>query len=238
MSVITQEIEQWHDDVCCRGFLAYPSDAKIAPAIMIVHDWSGLNQRAKDRALELAQQGYVTYAIDMYGLGKVGETNEEKQALMMSILPDRSKLRERLNLFLDKLRSLPQVDQNNIFAIGFCFGGLCVLDLARSGANLKGVVSFHGLLSAAPECSEKHVHADILVLHAFEDPMVKPADLVAFCDEMTGLGAKWEVDIYSQTKHAFTNPDAHDVQHGLVYNEDVAKRAFTAMHAFFARLMG
>ena len=236
MRVRTEVFEQWHDDVCCRGFLAYPNDAKVVPAVMIVHDWSGCNQLVKDRATEFASNGYVAYAVDMYGMGQVGQSNEEKQELMMSILPNRQRLAARLNLFLDKLRSLPQVAPNNLFAIGFCFGGLCVLDLARSGAKLNGVVSFHGLLSSPPKGAEKHMVAEILVLHGYEDPMVKPADVMQFCDEMSARTAKWEVDMFSHTKHSFTNPEAHDLQNGLVYDANVAKKAFTAMHAFFARL--
>jgi dienelactone hydrolase len=236
MTVRTEVFEQWHDDVCCRGFLAYPHDAKIAPAVLIVHDWSGCNQLVKDRAIEFAHKGYVAYAVDMYGLGQTGQNNEEKQTLMMSILSDRQKLAERLNLFLDKLRNSPLVDPKNLFAIGFCFGGLCVLDLARSGAKLNGVVSFHGILVAPPMSVKKHISADILVLHGYEDPMIKPQEVVTFCDEMTKKGAKWEIDIFSNAKHSFTNPDAHDLQNGLVYDALVAKRAFDAMHAFFARL--
>jgi dienelactone hydrolase len=236
MSVSTEVFEQWHDDVCCRGLIAYPKEAKFAPAVMVVHDWSGCNQLAKDRAIELANNGYIAYAVDMYGLGQVGQNNEEKQALMMSILSNRQKLSERLNLFLDKLRSLPQVDPRNLFAIGFCFGGLCVLDLARSGAKLNGVVSFHGLLSSPSLPSEKHIVAEILVLHGYDDPMVKPIDVISFCDEMTKSAAKWEVSMFSHTHHAFTNPEAHDTKNGLVYDAVVAKKAFDAMHAFFARL--
>ena len=236
MSVRTEIFEQWHDDVCCRGFLAYPQEAKVAPAVMIVHDWSGCNQLVKDRAIEFASNGYVAYAVDMYGMGQVGQNDEEKQALMMSILSNRQKLAARINLFLDKLRSLPQVAANNLFALGFCFGGLCVLDLARSGAKLNGVVSFHGLLSPPIKAAEKHMLADILVLHGYDDPMVKPADVIHFCDEMSARAAKWEVDIFSHAKHAFTTPEAHDLQNGLVYDAIVAQKAFAAMNAFFARL--
>lgn len=234
--VTTEIVEQWHDDLCCRGFLAYPKEAKISPAVMIVHDWSGCNQLVQDRAIELASKGYIAYAVDMYGLGIVGQHNEEKQALMTSIVSNRVKLAERLNLFLDKLRNLPQVDPKQLFAIGFCFGGLCVLDLARSGAKLNGVVSFHGLLSAPPQLKEKHIVADILVLHGYDDPMVRPDDIIIFCDEMTKKGAKWEVNMYAHTKHAFTNPNAHDLQNGLIYDVAVANKAFTAMYAFFTRL--
>ena len=236
MSVVTVVVEQWHDDVCCRGFLAYPQDVQHAPAVMIVHDWSGCNQMVQDRAIEFAHNGYVAYAVDMYGQGQVGVDNESKQALMMTILPDRDKLVRRLQLFLDKLRHLPQVNPQQLFAVGFCFGGLCVLDLARSGAQLNGVVSFHGLLAAPGLPIDHDIVAHILVLHGYDDPMVKPHDVIAFCDEMTNRAATWEVDMYAHTKHAFTNPLAQDLQNGLMYDQAVANKAFAAMHAFFMRL--
>ena len=162
-----------------HGFLAFDDTQKGSrPAVLVAHDWSGQNDFAQEKAILLAKMGYLGFAVDMYGLGKNGHTLEEKEALIQPLMKDRLLLRDRMKAALSAAVDLPEVDKTKIGAIGFCFGGLCVLDLARSGADIQGVVSFHGLLQK-PDY-ENAIRAKVLALHGFEDPMVSPADVLAF----------------------------------------------------------
>ena len=231
------DVEYFHDEVRLKGFMAYPENGEHFPGVLIAHDWSGRNDFAKKKAIELAQQGYVALAIDMYGDARIGQTNDEKQALMMPLVSNRAYLRERILSAYQLLREFERVDATKMAAIGFCFGGLCVLDLARSGAALKAVVSFHGILKDAPDCPSFPIKAEVLALHGYDDPMVTPQDVMDFTEEMTHLGAPFQVNIYGQTMHAFTNPKANDKAFGTVYQMDTAQKAFQAMDALFARVL-
>ena len=233
----TEVVEYYHGKVKLIGFLAYPEEGKNLSGILIAHDWSGLNELYQQRAIELAQAGYVAFSVDMYGLGQIGQTNAEKAALMTPIANDRVLLRERMGCGLDILKKAPCVNPEKLGAIGFCFGGLCVLDLARMGADIKGVVSFHGLLKSAPNCPTKEIKARMLVLHGYDDPMVSPQDVIAFCEEMKTHHADFQVNMYSNTVHAFTNPMAHDESLGTVYQPATAQKSFQTMHAFLKDIL-
>jgi dienelactone hydrolase len=216
-----------------HGFVAYDATTnKPRPAVLIAHDWSGRNDFACDKAKLLADMGYVGFALDMYGHGKLGTTDAEKSALIQPLLNDRAKLLSRLRAGLDALVALPQVDKNRIAIIGFCFGGLCALDLARSGAAIVGAISFHGLLNKPDKLKPQPIRSKVLVLHGYNDPMVEPPLLQAFCEEMTKAEVDWQVHAYGQVQHAFTNPNAHDAAAGLMYNAQAAKRAWLAMRNF------
>lgn len=222
-----------HQGVTCHGFVAYDTSIdKPRPAVLVVHDWSGRNEFACQHAIELAKKGYVGFAVDMYGEGKTASTIEEKQALMMPLVNDRKLLVSRLHSSLHAVKNMAEVDEHNVGAIGFCFGGLCVLDLARSGADVNGVVSLHGLLNALEHKSEQTIHAKVLALHGYDDPMVEPQAVQAFCLEMTEKNADWQIHMYGGTKHAFTNPQANDEKLGTIYNEQAAKRAYDSMYLF------
>jgi len=216
-----------------HGFLAYDKKHKEPrPGVIIAHDWSGCNQFAQNKAIQLAKMGYVGFALDLYGLGQTGSTKEEKMALMDPLVHDRRLLQSRLLAAFDALIKIPEVDNHRIAAIGYCFGGLCVLDLARSGAAVKGVVSFHGLLGRPKELDSHDISAKILVLHGYDDPMVKSEQVIAFCDEMTASGVDWQVQMYGHTMHAFTNPEAHDPAFGTVYDAASDRRSWLAMTNF------
>ena len=236
--IITKEITYYHADTVLKGWICTPQkiDAPV-PAIMVAHDWTGCSESTKARAQVFAQQGYIGFAIDMYGEGRVGSNNDEKQALMQPLMSNRKYLIERMQVAFSVLNNMTQVKQQSIAAIGFCFGGLCVLDLARSGANLKAVVSFHGLLHKDPSIPDLGINAQILALHGYNDPMVKPQDVEAFADEMTKHNANWEIHMYGQTSHAFTNPFADDPEVGLIYQPDTARKAFRAMNNFLGDLL-
>ena len=218
-------------DVNMKGKVFYPKTSEKCPAVLVGHDWSGCNEFAHSIAKDLANKGYIGIALDMYGEGKIGTTKEEKAALMTPLKEDRGLLRNRLLAAVEKLNSLEKYDGNNFAAIGFCFGGLCALDLARSGAKAKGVVSFHGLLGPTGLPQQK-ISSEVLVLHGYEDPMVPPEEILSFQQEMKECEAEFEFISYSKTVHAFTNPAANDPDFGTVYREKIAKKAWQRCYSF------
>lgn len=230
----TQKIEYTDENTVLEGYYAY-DDAIVEkmPLVLVAPDWSGRNEFACAKADKLAELGYVGFALDMYGKGKRGNTKEEKSALMTPFIQDRNKLLNRILAGFDAAKKIDQVEPSRIGAIGFCFGGLCVLDLARSGADIKGVVSFHGLLHA-PENAAKHpIHSKILALHGFDDPMVTMEHVMAFGQEMTHAKADWQLHMYGNAMHAFTNPEANDPSFGTVYNPEADARSWLSMKNFF-----
>ena len=232
----TAKISYRDEKTVLEGYYAY--DAKIKgkrPVIIVVHDWSGKNEFACKKADKLAELGYVGFAIDMFGEGKTGSTKEEKQELIKPFVNDRDKLKERILTAYETAKTLDNADDSRIGAIGFCFGGLCALDLARSGADVKGVVSFHGLLNS-PGKDTPYIRARILALHGYDDPMGKPDQVIAFADEMTKAKADWELCMYGNTMHAFTNPNANDPGFGTVYNKNADHRSWIAMTEFFRQV--
>lgn len=233
-----QAIEYRDGDALLEGICVY--DDKVSgkrPAILICHDWSGRNELAEQKAEKLAELGYVGFALDMFGKGISGSTKEEKSALIQPFVQDRAKLLKRILAAYETVKTLEYVDTNCMGAIGFCFGGLCVLDLARSGADLKGVVSFHGLLNAPEGLGEPTIKAKILALHGFDDPLVTPDQITQFGQEMTHRKVDWQFDIYGNTMHAFTNPKANDPAFGTVYDKKADTRSWIAMKEFFREVM-
>lgn len=238
MTILLEEhYEYFHGEQRLEGYLAYDRDATAPkPAVLVVHDWSGRNAFACEQAKQLAKLGYVGFAVDMYGNAQVGETVEEKTALMQSVATDRHFLRARIRAALDTLVQLEHVDSQRIAVIGFCFGGLCALDLARSGAAIRGAVSFHGLLGKPEGIDNQPIKAKVLVLHGYDDPMVTPQLVNEFCHEMTESNVDWQVHMYGHTQHAFTNPLANDPSLGLAYNATISQRAFQSMNNFLQEI--
>lgn len=230
----SQHIEYAEGDTLLEGYCAYPDDLNSKrPAVLIVHDWSGRNDFARKKADALASLGYIGFAVDMYGNGKLGETKDEKIALMQPLMDNRLLLASRMRAALQTVQTLDDVDIHRIGVIGFCFGGLCALDLARTGADIAAAVSFHGLLGAPSPDYTNPVKARILVLHGYADPMVTPDQVLQFADEMNRKKANWEIDMYGNTLHAFTNPQANDPDFGTVYNKQADARSWIAMREFF-----
>jgi dienelactone hydrolase len=231
-------LEYNEGDTLLEGYLAV-SDSTLQkkPAVLVVHDWSGRNEFACQKANLLAELGYTGFAVDMYGKGKIGKTKEEKVALMQPLAQNRSLLLKRIMAAYNTVKQLPGVDSQKIAAIGFCFGGLCVLDLARSGTDVAGVVSFHGLLGAPDKHDTSKIAAKILVLHGYDDPMVTHENVISFCNEMTAVKADWQMQMYGNTMHAFTNPEANDPDFGTVYNKTSATRAWQSMESFFKEIL-
>jgi dienelactone hydrolase len=235
--IITKEIDYQHDDTVCRGFVAYDDGcAQPMPCVLIAHDWSGRSDRACDKAKQLAQLGYVGFALDMYGQARTGEDNDQRNALMRPILEDRQQLGARMVAAFNCAKTLPEVDENKISAIGYCFGGLCVLDLVRLGVNMKGAISFHGLLYAPEVSKNTPINTKILVLHGYDDLLVKPDQVQQFATEMDARHADWQVHMYGHTEHSFTNPEAHDPEMGLLYNALADRRSWQSAKAFLAEV--
>ena len=230
----TEEINYSYDQINYKGFVAYPDKDK-APLILIAPSWAGRDEFVKDKARELAQEGFVAMAIDMYGEAKVGSSTEENQSMMTPLVEDRDKLKGIVNAALEAGKQLDEVDNSKVAAIGYCFGGLVVLDLARSGSNVCGVVSFHGLLMDS-EISQNGIKSKILVLHGERDPMVPLSMVDEFQKEMTEAGADWQLHSYGNAYHAFTNKEANDPNLGTQYNRDADRRSWQSMMNFFEEI--
>lgn len=238
--VKTETITYQDGDVTCKGFLAVPATlVGKAPGVLVVHDWYGCGPYAQQRAKELAARGYVAFALDMYGAGKVVSTKEDASALAGGFYKDLPLMVRRARAGLATLTAQPSVDAKRVASIGFCFGGTVSLNLARSGDPLAGVVSFHGGLKSAiaVPATEGGIKAKVLVLHGGADPFVPGADVAGFMDEMTKAKASWRMETYGGAVHSFSNPGAGDnVASGSAYNQEAEKLSIAAMERFFGEI--
>ncbi len=219
-----------------RGLLAYDESIQgKRPGIVVFHEAWGLGDHAMDRAKMLAGLGYVALAADMYGDRKMATDLPAAMELIGDLRTDPAKLRARAGAAVAALRAQPNVDSTRMAAIGFCFGGTTVLELARGGADLKGVVSFHGGLQTGAPAQKGAVTPKVLVCTGADDPMIPPAQVMEFEDEMRAAAADWQVIAYGGTVHSFTNPDAGKTvkMDGLAYNAQTDRRSWAAMRAFF-----
>ncbi|MGE0115645.1 MAG: dienelactone hydrolase family protein [Steroidobacteraceae bacterium] len=238
MTIREQHIEYRDGDVLLEGFFCYDdSHAGPLPAVLISHAWGGRDEFVERKARRLAWHGYAAFALDMYGKGRRGRNPQENQALMMPFLKDRTQLLQRISAALTTVRNLPQVDARRVAAMGFCFGGLCVLDLARSGAEVRGVISFHGQLKPNDLPPAGSVPAKVLILHGYDDPMAPPEDVLAIAKEFTQAGADWQIHAYGHTVHAFTNPEATSGAGGLLYNDKADRRSWHSLIQFLEEVL-
>ncbi len=234
----TETLVYSEGDQDLEGTLVFDDSSAVKrPGVLVAHAWGGANEFTSAKAEALAKLGYVGFALDVYGVGRRGSSPEENMALMQPFLDDRRLLRRRMAAALAALRGHHLVDPGRVAAIGFCFGGLCVLDLARSGADVRGVVSFHGLLAAAEGLKTEPIQAKVLALHGHEDPLVSDLELQAFTGEMTSAGADWQLHQYGSTMHAFTNPEASDPASGMQYNQDAERRSLASMESFLKEVL-
>jgi dienelactone hydrolase len=236
--VVAKPIAYSHDGISLEGYLAY-DDALSgkAPGILVVHEWWGLNDYARSRAEKLAGMGYVAFALDMYGKGKATEHPDQAAAWMKAINSNMDTWQKRALAGLDVLKKQPQVDTTRLAAIGYCFGGATVQVLAYSGADLKGVVSFHGSLVPPSAEQAAQTRAKILICHGAQDPFNKPETLMTYVNAMNATTIDWQLIVYGGTRHSFTNPDAD--KHGmaaLAYNASSDRRSWQAMTFFFIEL--
>lgn len=237
MAIVSNTVNYLDQDTLLEGFFAYDDEIEgIRPVVLIHHAWAGRDGFVAEKAKRLAGLGYLAFATDMYGKGVIGASPAENGQLMQPFMQDRAKLQRRLHAAIATVRLLPWADNDRLAAMGFCFGGLCALDLARTGVNIRGVVSFHGLLIPPENIPNPQIKAKVLVLHGHDDPMAPPEQVLALQAELTRAGADWQMHIYGGTLHAFTNPVANDPAFGTVYQALADKRSWRAMQNFFAEI--
>ena len=238
--VKTKVVEYRDGDVVLEGFLAWDDAVKGArPGVLIVHQWLGVTDNERMRAERLAALGYVAFAADLYGKGVRPASMEEAASLSGRWKAERARLRVRVAAGLAELKRQPLVDSRRVAAIGYCFGGTAALELARSGAELAGVVTFHGGLDSPNPADGRNIRGKVLVLHGADDPYVPAADIAAFQQELRQAGVDWQMVYYSGAVHSFTQKEAgSDSSRGAAYNERADRRSWQAMREFFAELFG
>jgi len=237
-AIQTQLVEYTSEGATFEGYLAY-DDAVTAPkpGVLIVHQWKGITAYEQERARMLAALGYVAFCADIYGQGVRPAETKDASALAGKYKNDRPLYRQRLQAALDTLAAQPQVEKSKLAAIGYCFGGTGALEVARTGAPVRGVVSFHGGLGSPTPADAANIKGEVLVLHGEDDPFVPPAEVAAFRDEMAAAKVTYELVAYPGAVHSFTHWTAGDnVASGVAYNKEADEKSWDAMKAFLARL--
>ncbi|NOS68867.1 MAG: dienelactone hydrolase family protein [Verrucomicrobia bacterium] len=236
-AIKSETVEYKQGDVTLEGMLTYDDALKgQLPAVLIVHQWKGLTDYERKRAEMIAGLGYVAFCADIYGKSVRPQTVQEAGAQAGKYKSDRALLRKRVNAGLETLRKQKNVDAKRIGAIGYCFGGTTVIELARSGADLAGVVSFHGGLDAPTPADGKNIKCKVLACHGADDPFVKSADLGAFQDEMKQSGADWQLIQYGGAVHSFTDWKADGSMSGAKYDKRADQRSWEDMKQFFIEI--
>ena len=233
-AIRTETVEYRDRDAVLEGYLAYNDDSQTRmPGVLIIHEWTGLGPYVEKRAEQIASLGYVAFAADIYGKGIRPSDPKDAAAQSAIYKKDRALMRERAMAGLKILQTDPLVDPSRIAVIGYCFGGTTALELARSGADLRGAVSCHGGLDTPEPGDAKNIKAKVLVLHGADDPHVPAKDLEAFENEMRDAGVDWQVVLYGGAVHSFTNPTAgSDPSKGNAYDAKADARSWEAMRSF------
>ncbi len=221
-----------------KGYMAWDA-ARTGkqPGVIVVHEWWGHNDHARRQADRLAEAGYVAFALDMYGDGKSTTHPDSAQAFMMQAVSNQEQFAARFNAALEQLKADPNVDPTRIAAIGYCFGGMVVLSMARGGADLDAVASFHGAIPPEAATDSGSVHARMLIMTGAADPMVSTAQVETFASAMRAAGAQVTMVIYPNAMHGFTNPMADSMgMEGLHYDAEVDSTSWTALLAMLAEV--
>jgi dienelactone hydrolase len=238
--IITKTVEYNDGSTVLEGKVAY-DDANIGlrPGILVVHEWTGLGTYVTSRIQKLAKLGYIAFAADIYGKGVRPTTPQEAGKTAGIYKNNRALLRQRVSLALEQLKAQPHVDVKKIAAIGYCFGGTTILELARSGADLKGFISFHGGLDTPTPNDAKNIKGEVLAFTGADDPHVPFKEVQAFEKEMREGHVKWELVTFGGAVHAFTNPEAgDDNSKGQAYNKDADLKSWEEMKLFLNRVFG
>lgn len=237
-ALVGKDIEYKEGTTVLQGYIVYDNSFRdTRPGILIFHEWKGLTGYEKGRALQLAKMGYIVFAADVYGKGVRAKDNEEAAKLSGIYLKNRGLLRARVGAALDELRKNLFTDKRRIAAIGYCFGGAAALELARSGADIKGAATFHGVLeNPAPE-DDRNIKAKILVLHGAADPLVKIEQVLGFWKEMDEAKIDWQLNVYGNAVHRFTVREAgNNPSSGMAYNADADRRSWEALKIFLKEI--
>ena len=235
--VVGTEVDYSVGDVACRGYLARPDDDDSHAGVLVVHDWLGVTDYVRMRADMMARLGYTAFAADVYG-ADVRPSPADAPAVAGSYYGNRPLWRERVTGGFDRLLSEPSVDRGRTAAIGYCFGGSGALELARTGVELRAVVSFHGALPTGPDGEAQRIRAKLLVLRGAIDPVIPDDAVAAFQDELRQApDLDWQLTTYSGAMHAFTLPDANSPDHGSMFNPVAERRSWQAMKDFLAEAL-
>jgi dienelactone hydrolase len=239
--VTTREVSYREGDTLMKGMLAYDNSIEgTRPGVLVVHEWWGHNAYARKRAKMLAEMGYTALAVDMYGDGKTADHPKDAGAMAGAVGGNLPLAKARFDAALETLRNEPTVDKDRIAAIGYCFGGGIVLNMARLGEDIAGVVSFHGSLGTNAPAKKGDIKTRIRVFHGADDPFTTPEQITAFKQEMDNAGADYRFVSYPGAKHSFTNPDADELgkKFGLPleYNAAADKDSWQQMQAFFKEI--
>jgi dienelactone hydrolase len=239
-AVQTKEITYKHGDLECKGFLAWDDAVEgKRPGVLVVHEWWGLNDYARNRAKQLAEDGYIAFAADMYGEGKHTDHPAEAKDFATKVRSNVDDWVARAKAALEVLKAQPQCDTSKLAAMGYCFGGSTALQLAYSGADIKCVATFHAALPVPSEQQAKQTHASILVCHGAEDSFIPPATIAEFQKALDKAGVDWEMDYYAGTVHSFTVPGVDEKKlPGMAYNKKADERSWHRMQDFFAEHLG
>lgn len=237
-----QEVEYQAGDVTAKGFIALdPSAKEKRPGVIVVHEWWGNNEFSRDIARRLANAGYAGFALDMFGNGKQASNVQEAKQMSGEIGGNPTLMRTRFNAARDFLSKQPGVDGMRIAAMGYCFGGMVVLNMARMGEDLRAVVTFHGLLGTSQPAQPGKVKARVLALNGAEDPFVPMQQIEGFEQEMKSAGVQYKSVTYPGVKHAFTNPGATEkgkkFSLPLEYNADAEKKSWGEAMAFLKQAL-
>jgi dienelactone hydrolase len=236
----TRTVEYKSGDTACEGFVAYDDAIKSErPAILVVHDFMGISDVTKDVVTKLAKAGYIAMAADIYGKGVRPADRDAAGKLAGEYKGNRTLLRQRVMSGYDYLKAAPFVAKGKIAVTGYCFGGTTAIELARAGAPVAGVVSFHGGLDSPTPADGKNIKGKMLILHGADDPFVKAPDIEAFKKELNDAKVDWQMVYYSGAVHAFTNPKAgDDNSKGVAYNANADRRSWQAMLDFLKEIFG
>ena len=230
MTVETRPLPYRDDETDFEALLVSEADAPARPAVILFPTIMGRSDLELGFARKLAELGYAAIVADLYGVAN--RSREECRGLMNALLADRPRLQSRLVQVLGTVRGQAEVDASRVAAIGYCFGGLCALDLARTGADLKGVASFHGLFTPPGNLDGTPIRAKVIAFHGWDDPYVPPTDVEALGRELSEAGADWQIHAYGGVMHGFTNPAANSPENGLAYNAVAEARSWRSLTAF------
>lgn len=236
--VHTQKVDYSSGDLKFEGFLAYDDSFKgNRPGMVIFHNWMGVTKETESKAIEFAKTGVIAFAGDIYGKGIRPKDTKEAGELATKYKSDRNLLRERVTLALNELLKQKHVDTKKIIATGYCFGGTSALELGRSGADLKGVISFHGGLSNPTPADAKNFKGQVLVFHGGVDPYVPKEEVDLFLKEMNESKVNYDFISFSNTVHSFTEKAAgNDITKGAAYNAHADEQSFAMTKSFIQKL--
>ncbi|MEM1151922.1 MAG: dienelactone hydrolase family protein [Pseudomonadota bacterium] len=238
MGISTHSFDYHVSGAPYEGYLALP-DGPPAKVVLVSHAWAGQSDYEHGKADRIAAElGYAAFAIDVYGKGKRGTTVEENQALMTPLVENRAELQARLKGAVEHAKTIEGVDTSARAAAGFCFGGLCVLDMARAGMDVSGVASFHGLFGAPDNLSGYTIDTKVIAYHGWLDPMAKPEDVMALSQEMGAAKADWQLLAFGNAMHAFTTPGANNPEMGTVYDAHADQRSWSSFRHFLGEVLG